>query len=151
ALRVLLNNGVGGTWFQDAQPVGGGNVDWIDLLAADLNGDGLNDLIGISMAPTGPPVATASVFLNQTLANRGIPLTLLSGTGSGGNDFTNGQVAPIYGTIYDDANGNGVRDPGEAGRGGVTVYLDLAGNGTFDPNRDPWTTTDAAGTYAFAD
>jgi hypothetical protein len=47
--------------------------------------------------------------------------------------------------------GNGLRDPGEAGSGGVTVYLDMAGNGTFDANRDPWTTTDAAGTYAFAD
>ncbi len=31
----------------------------------------------------------------------------------------------IHGTIWYDANGNGVRDPGEPARPGVTVYLDL--------------------------
>ena len=54
----------------------------------------------------------------------------------------------IGGTVYDDANVNGVRDPGEAGVAGRQVYLDLNGIGVF-AGGDPITTTDANGTYSF--
>jgi hypothetical protein len=143
-IRVLTNNSTGSAAFNDGQLIYSTNQNAIGLTAADLNGDGLPDLI----------LTTSNgllVFLNQSTSQPQISVTLASGPGSSGNDFTNGQVAPLYGTVYDDANGNGVRDPGETGRAGVKVYLDLVGNGVFDPTRDPWTTTDAAGTYAFAD
>ncbi|HEV3082964.1 MAG TPA: Ig-like domain-containing protein, partial [Gemmataceae bacterium] len=54
----------------------------------------------------------------------------------------------IHGTIWNDANGNGVRDPGEAARPGVTVYLDLKQDGRLDPG-DPSTLSAADGSYAF--
>jgi VCBS repeat-containing protein len=54
----------------------------------------------------------------------------------------------IHGTIWNDSNGNGVRDAGEVGQSGVTVYLDLNQNGQFDSG-EPWTMTGADGSYAF--
>src|SRR6266436_2726212 len=54
----------------------------------------------------------------------------------------------IHGTIWYDANGNGVRDPGEPARPGVTVYLDLKQDGRLDPG-DPSTLSAADGSYAF--
>jgi hypothetical protein len=143
-IRVLTNNGTGSAAFDDGQAIYSTNQGALGLTAADLNGDGLADLI----LTTGGDLY---VFLNQTTSHPQITVTLASGPGSSDNDFTNGQVEPLFGAVYDDANGNGVRDGSEPGRAGVRVYLDLADNGVFDPNRDPWTTTDSAGTYAFSE
>jgi uncharacterized repeat protein (TIGR01451 family) len=54
----------------------------------------------------------------------------------------------ISGIVWNDVNGNGVRDSGEQGVTGVTVYLDLSGDGKDDPT-DPRTKTGADGTYHF--
>src|SRR5262249_31010046 len=145
-IRILANNGTGAAAFDDGLAIYAAQ-NAHGLTAADLNGDGLPDLI----LTTGNNTIGYNllVFLNPTRSQPQITVTLASGPGSSGNDFTNGQTAPIYGTVYDDTNGNGVPESGEAGRAGVTVYLDTVGNGVFDPKRDPWTTTDAAGTYAF--
>ncbi|MDI6718530.1 MAG: SdrD B-like domain-containing protein [Methanomicrobiales archaeon] len=65
------------------------------------------------------------------------------GTEYGGNLFGDAAaagVALICGTVFDDANGNGVQDPGESGLAGATVTL----NGQ-DPR-----TTGPGGTFAFA-
>jgi len=56
--------------------------------------------------------------------------------------------ATIAGSIFDDANHNGARDPGEGGLAGITVFLDLNGDGRLDA-ADPTTRTDAGGTYTF--
>src|SRR5262249_6628317 len=78
-----------------------------------------------------------------------IAVDLAPGQEASGNDFANAQVAPVYGTVFEDANGNGKRDGGEPGRGGVTVFLDANNNGVLDPG-ELSTTTDANGTYAFS-
>jgi cyanophycin synthetase len=38
------------------------------------------------------------------------------------------RTVAIRGTVYDDANGNGARDPGEAGRNDVAVVLNVTGD-----------------------
>ena len=43
-----------------------------------------------------------------------------------------GAAGSISGTVFNDANENGVRDAGEAGLAGQTVYQDLNNNGAFD-------------------
>ena len=52
----------------------------------------------------------------------------------------------ITGTVFDDTNGNGIRDNGEAALTGRQVYLDLQGLGVF-ANGDPIVSTDANGMY----
>jgi hypothetical protein len=54
----------------------------------------------------------------------------------------------IHGSVFDDANQNHVRDPGEAGIGGVTVYIDANRNNLADPG-EPQTVTAADGSYSF--
>src|SRR5207249_4314039 len=50
------------------------------------------------------------------------------------------------GTVYQDKDGDGVRDRGEAGIAGRTVYADVNGNGIFDADETS-TITDSAGHY----
>jgi autotransporter-associated beta strand protein len=58
-------------------------------------------------------------------------------------------VAPaITGTVYLDANANGVLDAGEAGLSGRFVFLDLKKTGTFVAG-DPSAVTDASGRFTF--
>ncbi len=57
-----------------------------------------------------------------------------------------GTTQTISGTVFNDANGNGVQDGRELGMMGVTVFADLAGTGMDAPN-DPVTTTDPSGNY----
>ncbi len=64
-------------------------------------------------------------------------------------------VGAVHGQKWEDVNGNGQRDGGEAGLPGVTIYADLNWNGTLDRNepstvtqRDiPETDFDEAGLY----
>ncbi len=52
----------------------------------------------------------------------------------------------IYGTVYNDANGNGTLDAGEAGLANVGIYLDYHGTGVYQSD-DYLTHTDANGNY----
>ncbi len=73
-----------------------------------------------------------------------VPVTVAAG-GAGIANFGDQQQGTVSGTVFNDANGNGVQDPGERGLGGVTVnLLDAAGRvvGT--------TTTAGSGVYIFA-
>lgn len=54
----------------------------------------------------------------------------------------------VRGTIYNDPNQNGVRDPGELGLQGVVVYPDYNGNGDLDAGAE---TDDAAMTGVFGE
>ncbi|HEX8915759.1 MAG TPA: SdrD B-like domain-containing protein, partial [Humisphaera sp.] len=62
--------------------------------------------------------------------------------------FGDTQKALLAGTVWDDANGNGVRDAGEPGIAGRSVFLDLNKNFNQDAG-EPVATTDAAWAYAF--
>ncbi len=61
-----------------------------------------------------------------------------------GSDVLGGQ---IYGTKFDDLNGDGVQDPDEPGLEGWTIYLDHYNNGLLDPGEHS-TVTDSNGDYA---
>lgn len=54
----------------------------------------------------------------------------------------------IAGRVFNDANGNGAFDTGEAVVSGRTVYLDVNGNGVPDAN-EPAKTTTSSGQYVF--
>ncbi|HEY4632638.1 MAG TPA: ELWxxDGT repeat protein, partial [Candidatus Limnocylindrales bacterium] len=50
-------------------------------------------------------------------------------------------LGTVTGTVWQDLDGDGVRDAGEAGREGVEVFLDLDGNGALDRPATPTATT----------
>jgi serine-aspartate repeat-containing protein C/D/E len=56
----------------------------------------------------------------------------------------------ISGIVFDDLNGNGVRETGEPGLAGQLIYLDQNFNGVQDKG-EPNTFTDATGAYSFTD
>lgn len=78
------------------------------------------------------------------------PTITVQGNGEYTVNFSNLEVAKpqLYGVVFDDLDGDGVREANEPGRAGVIVYLDANGNGILDPG-EPYRTTNAAGLYAF--
>ena len=87
----------------------------------------------------------------QTTANPGL-ITTTSGTNVTGVNFGNRlDTVPgsISGTKYNDVNGNGIVNSGDAGLSGWTIFLDTNNNGLLDAG-EASTTTDANGNYTFS-
>ncbi|MDB5385061.1 MAG: repeat-associated core protein [Planctomycetaceae bacterium] len=93
--------------------------------------------IGAGLFPLGSP-------LNQHA------VTVTAG-GTVKSDFadTFSPVGTIQGTVWNDANGDGIHEASEAPLAGRTVYIDLDNNGVQDAT-DPARITDANGAYSFA-
>jgi hypothetical protein len=72
-----------------------------------------------------------------------------SGVGVPGQGFGTFRLFALSGLLFEDLNGNGVRDEGEPGLAGRTVLLDANGNGVLDPG-EVSVTTGADGSYTFA-
>ncbi len=76
------------------------------------------------------------------------------GTFAAGSPFhvytstTQATTGTVTAAAYDDANGNGTQDGGEAALAGAQVYVDLAGTGTY-VSTDPSGVTGTAGTVSF--
>jgi hypothetical protein len=56
----------------------------------------------------------------------------------------------VSGTVFNDANGNGTKNTGEAGLGGYTVFIDLYDSGV-EQGADPSTVSTSNGSYEFTD
>ena len=75
--------------------------------------------------------------------------TISAAVGQTGVDFADVYRAnEIHGVKFDDANGNHIRDAGEAGVAGATIYVDLDRDNIEDPG-EPRAVTAADGSYAF--
>ncbi len=79
-----------------------------------------------------------TVFAGQTLSGENF-----------GDKATTIATATITGTVFNDANGDGIEDDGETGLAGIQVYLDLGNVGYF-VNGDPTTTTTGSGGYTLS-
>jgi hypothetical protein len=74
-------------------------------------------------------------------------LVLPSGGTLAGNTFGVSLPGTISGVVYDDTDGDGIRDVGEPARAGVTVFLDVNDNGALDGG-ELSAVTDANGAYS---
>ncbi|WP_417746389.1 tail fiber protein [Rosistilla oblonga] len=74
----------------------------------------------------------------------------ISYAGGDGNDvtLTRVEVGTIGDLVWNDLDGDGIRDAGEPGLTGVTVYIDSNSNGTRDGG-EPSEVTDSNGAYSF--
>src|SRR5439155_16558325 len=82
----------------------------------------------------------------RTTANP-LDITVSSGTTVSGVNFGNFNLFAsnsISGQVFNDLNGNGIRDTGEPGLQGFTAFLDTNNNGLLD-DCEPSTVRDANG------
>jgi VCBS repeat-containing protein len=76
-------------------------------------------------------------------------IKLLNGENRNGVSFGNREkIGTIQGTIWNDADGDRIRDTAEGALSGWTVFLDVDGNGLLGET-EPTTTTGSLGTYTF--
>jgi len=91
----------------------------------------------------------------QTTPAANAPITIVLGVATDEIDKDFGTrpnpnlTGSVTGTIYNDADGDGVLDAGEVGVAGRTVYLDANDDGVLDTG-EVTTTTDANGIYLFS-
>ncbi|HEV2688087.1 MAG TPA: SdrD B-like domain-containing protein, partial [Bryobacteraceae bacterium] len=78
-----------------------------------------------------------------------VTVTVANGGTSTAN-FGDSQTVLITGNVFNDANGNKIKDATEKGIAGVTVYLDFNNNGQLD-SFELKTTTDANGNFKFVE
>jgi hypothetical protein len=122
-------------------------------------------LVEVFATPTGTPLTTFHVATDaagnaaftQTLGPQGFSSFVTTATNSATGD-TSELSAPlntttagglVSGTVFNDRNGNGTRDSGEPGLGGVTVVANRVGLGPASTG-GPSTVTDSAGNYTLA-
>ena len=65
-------------------------------------------------------------------------------------DFGYRNDASIGDLVWNDRNGDGVRNTGEPGIAGVYVFIDVNANGLFDQGIEPYAVTDLNGSYTLA-
>jgi len=104
--------------------------------------DGLTSANSVLVSPDGRSVYVSSVFQDMAIATfahqtDAYAVSVASGDSITGLDFGNDPQpvivsGSIAGTVWEDWNGNGVRDTGEVGMADVVVYLDANDNGQRD-------------------
>lgn len=95
------------------------------------------------------PVSYVQTYDLVSPSNDGTAQVLLSGSGRTDVDFGYRNDATLGDLVWNDRDGDGVRDPGEPGIEGVLIYLDVDGDNSFDQGVEPLTYTDIDGFYRF--
>ena len=88
----------------------------------------------------------AGAYTYYALATDNAGATSGTGAAAAKTTHTIQSAGGISGTVYRDADNDGLRDSGEAGMAGVKVYVDANGNGKLD-TAERVATTDSAGRY----
>ena len=88
-------------------------------------------------------------FEGGPINDGGRDVYVVTGASTDNVDFgfqPSGQVSGVYGTKFNDINGDGVQDPGEVGIAGVYIYVDLDNDSRIDVG-EPAAITDEDGNY----
>ena len=110
------------------------------------------------LAAASPGITPAA--LESVLKNTVDPLAAWNGlVNSGGrlnlqtalNNVLNASGGTISGSLWNDLNGDGVRDANEAALGGWTVYLDANGNAQLDAGELSTVSDATTGSYSFTE
>jgi protocatechuate 3,4-dioxygenase beta subunit len=109
----------------------------------------------IETQPTSPANQTGKVTAGSAggtvaaITNTIAGITLTAGKEATGYDFAEVPLVSTGGSVFEDSNGNGIKDTGEPGIAGAT--LTLTGTSIIDGTITPKTaTTGSDGTYTFA-
>ncbi len=109
-------------------------------------------LPGAGAVQTGDPDQVGAVCTTCDNQNTAAKVLTLSNGNAADDDFTNNNFGysignVVFGTLWDDIDGDGVKDPGEAALSGITV--DLRDGVCVVGSTCPRVTTDASGRYRF--
>jgi hypothetical protein len=128
---------------------------------ADFNGNGVfntgeptavSDSIGHYQFQLAPGTYTIRLMphtnLVQTLpvGNAGVTVTVVANQARNASNMALYDAVPINGIVFNDINGNGTRDTGEAAIAGRHVYVDRDGSRTYDVG-EITAVSDAGGNY----
>ncbi|YCM42164.1 SdrD B-like domain-containing protein [Verrucomicrobiaceae bacterium 227] len=133
----LNNDGVKDANEPSATTDANGNYTIAGLVPGTYSIDLVDVTIPAEVTVTGDPDATKDGKTSVTLAAGDIIDTV---------DFGLQGNASLGDYVWNDYNGDGVQDPGEAPLSGVTLFLDLDNDGVKDAN-EPSATTDGNGAY----
>ena len=97
------------------------------------------------LLPTGWELAPTFTDVHSVVVNSGLTTNAPDFANVDATAFAPGSIA---GDVWDDKNGNGVRETGDAGMAGWSVYIDANSNGSYDTG-EVQTTTGATGSYLF--
>ena len=115
-------------------------------------------LDGVTHTATVTGGTFSSVFNTSALAVSGSPYTItyayagntnFTATTDASQTLTVNMGGEIQGTLWNDANGNGIQQPGETPLVGRMVYVDTNGDGHWDTG-EPYAMTDANGNYTIS-
>jgi len=101
------------------------------------------------------PATAAAYHLSYAYAinNNGWIVAEATNPNTVSNDGDIVLLKPLYGSVtgnvFNDANGDGIRQSNEPGTPGIRVYADLNGNRKYDPG-EPSAVTDSAGNYTIS-
>lgn len=129
----------------------------------DLNGNGVYDE-GEPLTATNefgnyifnelvPGTYTVMILMPNGYSVLASPGTITIGAGdnyTAANFLAQAQPVSIAGYVWDDNNGNGLRDALETGLAGITVFLDSNNSGSLEGGELSMA-TDATGAYSFTD
>ena len=168
----LTGNALDGEWADAASTrsgddTAGGDFNFrLDLAAGDVNRDGVASVVDVGVvrsgigATAGAPDYAIFVDLDGNAAVTGADSGVLRahlGTGlpdsepvapAVGATGVSANEVQLFGTKWNDLDGDGQRDDGEPGLPGWRIYLDQNHNGKFDEG-EPARITDANGSYGF--
>lgn len=130
----------------------------VGAITSGFSGNGSNPLNPITSGAYSLVITAAGTYRVRLVPGTGLAvepsspglqqdITILSLTQTVENvDFLEVPQATVSGTVFNDANHNGIQDAGEHGLAGRTVWADINGNGVLDPD-DVSAVTDASGNY----
>lgn len=170
--RLLLaeRGSVGGTVFDDingngrrdsGEPGLAGQVVFVDANLNGLREAGERSVLSsadgaylLSDLPNGthrirhePPSGRRLTSPFEIFHDAAVPPQLASGT----RDFGNSTMGVVRGTVFNDLNGDGLKQSGEAGLPGWRLFVDKDGDGLYDPGLEKTRITNSRGEYRFAD
>ncbi len=160
---VTFNESVTGVDVSDFDVVQSAGVTGAQVSSVSDQGDGVSYAVVVQ---TGSGDGTLQLRLNDNDSIVDQFGVVLGGNGSGNGDAVSDVLTverdprrTVSGVVFDDANDNGVKDPGEPGAENAGIYLDYNQNGFRDanepeirtPNDDPATPgIDEGGVFSFA-
>ena len=115
----------------------------VDLLAADAFGPNVP-----SVASINPERVKVTLGFGESALGVDFAYRLAAGGGTPTPQPPGATVGGITGTVFEDQNGDGLRNGPDAGIAGATAYIDRNRNGRLERG-EPSTLADGAGLYTF--